>query len=377
MKLKNLMASTLILGTVLSTSLPVAEAASFHDVSGHWGATYINNVADKGLFAGYDDGTFRPDQTMSRAEFVTVVVQALFPDSIKAADGDWYTPFFNAAEEWNLLPSNFTTNLNLVYTGVTRQEMAYIIRYAMAAKNTRPSQIIETEVLPDYSDIGSAYRESVLHVVSLGIMAGRANGNFDGSATVSRAEASVVLWNMITPDSRAEVYYTFADLHAAKLADAILPDNQLNPSYNVSRFNLTLEYYNPNRPTAKVGDTLNLSGTSHAVIAHPSGATVNGHAVPYVEGVAMDLGITTTSGHGSVTDGFTGGSQHQNGETFYVNPWLSEGYWQSQWDAILALNPAPNNSGSNNQTSPDKMYVYQTSSKSWVPAYTFDSTDLK
>lgn len=54
-----------------------SETKSFHDIEGHWAAKYINSAAEKGWIKGYADGTFRPDQYITRAEFVTMVNNVL------------------------------------------------------------------------------------------------------------------------------------------------------------------------------------------------------------------------------------------------------------------------------------------------------------
>lgn len=49
------------------------DSPSFPDAAGHWGAPFINRAASLGLFRGYADGTFRPDEKVTRAQFVTVL----------------------------------------------------------------------------------------------------------------------------------------------------------------------------------------------------------------------------------------------------------------------------------------------------------------
>ncbi|MCD7947697.1 MAG: S-layer homology domain-containing protein [Oscillospiraceae bacterium] len=51
---------------------------AFSDVSeSHWAVQYINSAAEKGWITGYADGTFRPDQSISRAEAVTLINRVL------------------------------------------------------------------------------------------------------------------------------------------------------------------------------------------------------------------------------------------------------------------------------------------------------------
>ena len=48
----------------------------FLDVVDHWGANYICYLVDQGIFNGYVDGTFHPDDTLNRAEAAMAIVSA-------------------------------------------------------------------------------------------------------------------------------------------------------------------------------------------------------------------------------------------------------------------------------------------------------------
>ena len=51
----------------------VGEVGIFSDTNGHWALKYISSFEKLGYVKGYEDGTFRPDNKMTRAEFVTLV----------------------------------------------------------------------------------------------------------------------------------------------------------------------------------------------------------------------------------------------------------------------------------------------------------------
>ncbi len=57
--------------------LSALQENSFVDIEGHWSIEYINSAAAKGWVSGYPDGTFKPDQYITRAEFVTLVNNVL------------------------------------------------------------------------------------------------------------------------------------------------------------------------------------------------------------------------------------------------------------------------------------------------------------
>ena len=54
--------------------LPVL-ANLFYDTNGHWAQVYISSVAHQGIIQGYPDGTFRPDNTATRAEAFAMIAR--------------------------------------------------------------------------------------------------------------------------------------------------------------------------------------------------------------------------------------------------------------------------------------------------------------
>jgi len=55
-----------------SYSPPAASGGAFTDVSGHWAEAWIEQLAAEGIASGYPDGTFAPDQTVTRAEMAVL-----------------------------------------------------------------------------------------------------------------------------------------------------------------------------------------------------------------------------------------------------------------------------------------------------------------
>ncbi|MBD2016749.1 DUF3370 family protein [Microcoleus sp. FACHB-53] len=63
---------------VLNLSIP--RALGFTDIQTHWAQACINQMAPRKLVSGYPDGTFRPNATITRAEFAVLMLNA-FPDA--------------------------------------------------------------------------------------------------------------------------------------------------------------------------------------------------------------------------------------------------------------------------------------------------------
>src|SRR5690242_4954795 len=78
--------------------LPVQSYASSNlvDIQGHWAQNQISSWVEKDLAKGYEDHSFRPNNTITRAEFITLVNRYFgFIDvsSVSFSDvksGDWY-----------------------------------------------------------------------------------------------------------------------------------------------------------------------------------------------------------------------------------------------------------------------------------------------
>jgi hypothetical protein len=65
---------------VIARALGLGEnkaANSFKDTNTSWAAGYIGTLADKGVIGGYADGSFKPNATITRAEMVTIIARVL------------------------------------------------------------------------------------------------------------------------------------------------------------------------------------------------------------------------------------------------------------------------------------------------------------
>ena len=96
----------------------------FPDIDGHWAAEYINEAANAGIVDGYEDGTFRPQQNITRAEAVTMVNRTVdrHPDADHLLDNMVTWPD-NPESAWYYAQIQEATNAH-VYTMHTDQEEA-------------------------------------------------------------------------------------------------------------------------------------------------------------------------------------------------------------------------------------------------------------
>jgi parallel beta-helix repeat protein len=62
-----------------------AVATNFRDIQGHWAQAYIEALAGIDVIAGFPDGTFRPGESVTRAQFAAIIAKAFSPTPQKAA----------------------------------------------------------------------------------------------------------------------------------------------------------------------------------------------------------------------------------------------------------------------------------------------------
>ncbi|HEY5714430.1 MAG TPA: peptidoglycan DD-metalloendopeptidase family protein [Candidatus Gracilibacteria bacterium] len=109
-----------------------------------WFAGWISAAISENIAKGYPDGTFRPGDTMTRAEFLKVaILTAGFPeasDLVASAgfkdvpDGAWFTGYMAFTQEHALLPP---TNTHFIEPGkpITRGEAAYVLHQLWKVKH--------------------------------------------------------------------------------------------------------------------------------------------------------------------------------------------------------------------------------------------------
>jgi hypothetical protein len=172
-----------------------AFATGFNDVQGHWAETQINQWADKGLATGYEDGSFKPEQAVTRAEFVTLVNRAFGIASEEGeagfadvAPGQWYYESITAAKAAGYISGypdgTFKPNQN-----ISRQEAAVVLARLLQLEQTTEdvSQFTDAAQIPAWSSAAIAASAKA------GLIKGYPDGTFNATRSITRAETVVVL----------------------------------------------------------------------------------------------------------------------------------------------------------------------------------------
>jgi len=190
------LALTLIfLCSIVFGAMPVQPAyAQFSDIKGNWAEWQINDWVDRGLAGGYTDGTFRPNNQITRAEFVALTNRAFGKkdktvrvDFKDVKDSDWfYAEVAMASAEGYC--AGYTDGTFRPLNPITRHEVASIV--------TRLLELGAGAADKNYADAESIApwaRDAVNAVSTAGIMSGYTDGTFKGTNPITRAEAVVTL----------------------------------------------------------------------------------------------------------------------------------------------------------------------------------------
>ena len=199
-----LLLSAVMLVLFVSTAM-AAEAPDFTDVSGHWAQDYITQAAEMELIEGYM-GKYRPNDTMTRAEFVTILWRASGePEPATKAgftDLDPQQQWYHKAVAWaaeNEIVGGVGGNRFQPGGAVTREQIAAIL-HRMAGKPTG-MELLLTGVYDDIfkdSDKISAWAKdavywSVYNVILCGVDSADVNTMLMPNQPATRAQIAVMI----------------------------------------------------------------------------------------------------------------------------------------------------------------------------------------
>jgi len=173
-----------------------AAANSLKDISNHWAADRIKDLVARGAIKGYPDGNFRPDATITRAEYTTAVVKAF---SLTAANGKhfadtsghWARDYIAAATAAGIV-GGYSDNSFAPDEPITRQQMA-----SMVVKAARLTTSAVSNQFSDNDSIADWAREDVATAVSNQIIKGYPDNTFKPGGKATRAEAAAVIVNAL------------------------------------------------------------------------------------------------------------------------------------------------------------------------------------
>lgn len=176
---------------------------SFGDVSeSSWNYDGIYYLTDNGLISGTGNGLYKPNATITRAEFTAILHRLSGQGATGTANpfkdvsaNSWYASSVAWAYEKGIVSgSNGSFNPNLP---ITRQDMAILIhRFAKTAGLALNSNQ-DITVFADDAQISSYARDAVYAVQSAGILSGNDKNNYAPLDNATRGEAASILTRLL------------------------------------------------------------------------------------------------------------------------------------------------------------------------------------
>ncbi|MEC0227538.1 Ig-like domain-containing protein [Paenibacillus alba] len=191
------------------------EPVKFSDTEVHWSAKEVAIFSKLGIVDGYADGSFKPNGTITRAEFATLVVRAFSLQTgvssgvtLKDTVGHWSNDsvqklisngFVDGYPDGSFKPDNT----------ISRAEVISIVSKLIDFSTTNK---VATPVFEDVE--GAWNKDQILKAAESGIISGKDDTTFDPNAKSTRSEALVILLRAM--ELNAEVKALIDQLRSAK-----------------------------------------------------------------------------------------------------------------------------------------------------------------
>lgn len=188
-------------GGVPTITEPDVQLPDFEDMdSAPWAKEAVKELRRRGIISGRDDKHFAPDESVTREEFVKLLVAAMGWYDVNAAatfaDADstaWYYPYIASAQKKGIVKGNADGTFG-VGSPISRRETAVILARCASGGNVPEGGKVD---FADANLIGDWAMDSVAYVRDNGIMVGVSDSEFAPLAEVSRAQAAKAIYELI------------------------------------------------------------------------------------------------------------------------------------------------------------------------------------
>ncbi|MBB3153541.1 hypothetical protein FHS16_003603 [Paenibacillus endophyticus] len=191
-----------------STYSVVWHPIEFNDVANHWSKLAVNDMGSRMVIEGIGDGMFSPDTKITRAELATIIVRGL---GLKLESGvspfsdvkltDWYSSAISTAYRYNLI-SGFEDGTFRPNDKVTREQVMVIIAKAMSITKLTDKLVMKSiddtlKVFADAADASSWAKDGIADSVEAGIVSGRHGAELAPKDFITRAEVATIIQRLL------------------------------------------------------------------------------------------------------------------------------------------------------------------------------------
>jgi exopolysaccharide biosynthesis protein len=178
---------------------------AFSDTKDHWASTYIDYLYTSGVTTGYSDGTFRPNQNITRQQFAAMLFRHLGLDEsryenvkLPFADADQISGYALTAVKalYSIGVINGTSVNGKLYfypgNNLTRAQAS-----AMIGRTQEKGYATVELSFTDAGSIPSYAKPYIQTMVAQGILGGYGDGSFKPNANITRGQMAKILYNIL------------------------------------------------------------------------------------------------------------------------------------------------------------------------------------
>ncbi|MBU5354688.1 Ig-like domain-containing protein [Paenibacillus barcinonensis] len=193
-----------------STYAVVWHPLQFGDVTNHWGKDAVNDMGSRMIVEGVGNGSFKPDRAVTRAEFAAIVVRGL---GLRAENGvtpfsdvqttDWYNGAIHTAHAYGLI-NGFEDGTFHPEETITREQAMVILAKAMTITGLKNGLSLGSETLDvtlqpfqDEAALSSWARSSAVDSVKSGLVEGRSQSLLVPEGKITRAEIATIMQRLL------------------------------------------------------------------------------------------------------------------------------------------------------------------------------------
>ncbi|MGE4485300.1 MAG: S-layer homology domain-containing protein [Oscillospiraceae bacterium] len=186
----------------------INNPVEFSDAAEHWAQDAINDMGSRMVINGDENGNYNPDNDITRAEFAAIVVRALglaegiggntFSD---ISDEDWYCGYIETASAYGIIVG-YTDGTFGPNDKISREQAMTVVAKAM--KITKLESGLSdgdiTTLLGNYTDaanVSEYAKESAAVCIETGIISGKGNENLAPKDNMTRAEVAVIVQRLL------------------------------------------------------------------------------------------------------------------------------------------------------------------------------------
>jgi exopolysaccharide biosynthesis protein len=180
-------------------------AHHFTDIKDYWGSTYVDFMYTAGITTGYSDGTFRPNQTITRQQFAAMLFRYLGLDATRYADVT--LPFADADQiaDYALPAVRALYSIGIIGGSSVNGQLCFnpngsLTRAQAAAMIGRTQEKGYATAALSFTDAASvpAYAAYYIQTMSAqGVIGGYTDGSFKPNASITRGQMAKILYNLL------------------------------------------------------------------------------------------------------------------------------------------------------------------------------------